>query len=228
MGVRIWLAALDDLDLSRAAHLLGEDELERGRRMRSDLLARRFLARRLMARSLLAGAVGADPAGLTLETDCERCGRPHPASPIQARSQSVWWSASSSGGTGALALSAARIGLDLEGGAQRPRWPRIVHRFFTEPEGRALAEAPDRFLAFWTMKEAYLKALGVGLAGGLDSLDCTTLTEPVDGWSAAPRHPGWRFARLDPGPGLTASVAVRGAPDSIELRRWEPQPEDGR
>jgi 4'-phosphopantetheinyl transferase len=85
--------------------------------------------------------------------------------------------------------------------------------------------SPARFLEFWTMKEAFLKATGVGLAGGLRSLDCTTLSQASPEWCTSPTHPGWRFAHLRPGPGFTAAVAVEGAPDSIELRSWDPDTE---
>ncbi len=92
----------------------------------------------------------------------------------------------------------------------------------TEEEWRAVTESPARFLEFWTLKEAYLKALGLGLPGGLRSLDCTGLAPAGGGWSTSPAHPGWRFQNFHPEPGFVAALAVEGAADSIELRRWDP------
>lgn len=137
----------------------------------------------------------------------------------------MWWSASSSDGIASVALASCRIGIDLEKDGRQVRWERIAARFYTEGEQRALEGSPARFLEFWTMKEAFLKALGVGLAGGLRSLDCTTLSEATHGWRTSPMQPGWHFAHVSPSPGFTAAVAVEGAPDSIELRSWDPDTE---
>lgn len=188
--------------------------------MSSPSLRRRFLARRWMARTLLARETGGDPGGLVLERRCERCGGLHPVSPLGAGSGSVWWSASSSAGLAAIAISDWRVGLDLEKREERPRWERIAHRFYSEDERRAVAGSPTRFLEFWTLKEAYLKAIGLGLPGGLRSLECAELSRSPGSWSTSAAHPGWRFRHVDPDPGFIAAVAVEGAPDSIELRRW--------
>jgi 4'-phosphopantetheinyl transferase len=196
------------------------DELERAERMGAPDLRQRFLARRWMARALLARETGEDPRELVLEGRCEHCGKLHPTSPLVAGTRKVWWSASSSGGLAAVAISSSRVGLDLEKQQERPRWERIAKRFYSEAEQRALAKSPARFLEFWTLKEAYLKAVGLGLAGGLRSLECTGLSPAVGNWSASAAHPGWRFQNLQPEPGFVAAIAVEGAADGIELRRW--------
>lgn len=224
MSVRIWLVSLDDVDLAPARGSHSPGELTRAGGMQSPLLRRRFLARRWMARALLAEASGQHPSGLVLERRCERCGGLHPASPLGAGSGQVWWSASSSAGLAAVAISDRRVGLDLERCEERPRWERIARRFYTDAELDAVLRSPARFLEFWTMKEAFLKAVGVGLAGGLRSLDCTGLSHRPDGWSGSEAHPGWRFRHLRPAPGFIAAAAVEGRPDSIDVRRWNPHP----
>jgi 4'-phosphopantetheinyl transferase len=196
--------------------------------MRSPSLRQRFLARRWMARALLAKATGEDPGGVVLERRCERCGRPHPARPLSAGSRRVWWSASSSAGLAAVALSGWRVGLDIEKHEDQPRWERIAHRFYSEAEQRAVAGSSTRFLEFWTLKEAFLKAGGLGLPGGLRSIECTGLSRSLGHWSRSAEHPGWRFQHLHPTRGFIAAVAVEGTPDSIELRRWTPDAGEAR
>jgi 4'-phosphopantetheinyl transferase len=218
--VRVWLAPIDDLDPTSGGSSFPPEELARAERMRSPDLRRRFLARRRMARELLARETGGEPGELVLERRCERCGELHPASPLSAGGGKVWWSASSSAGLAAVAVADCRVGFDLEQDGQRPRWERIAQRFYTEDEQRAVAGSPSRFLEFWTLKEAYLKAIGLGLPGGLRSLECTGLSGSGGEWSASVAHPGWHFRQLHPEPGFTAALAVEGAPDSIELRRW--------
>jgi len=64
------------------------------------------------------------------------------------------------------------LGIDVEMGAVR-EVDLIAERFFTPAEARWVAAEPEpRFRRLWVLKEAYLKALGSGLAGGLSSLEC--------------------------------------------------------
>ncbi len=65
------------------------------------------------------------------------------------------------------------IGVDLEITKPRPRTLELARRFFTRGEADALAALPVgqqelAFYRFWVAKEAVLKALGRGLAHGLD------------------------------------------------------------
>lgn len=223
MAVRIWLASLDGVDLTAAQGSFSAPELARAEKITSEDRRKRFLARRWIARSLLAGATGEAPGELVLERRCERCGGLHPANRFPTEAGEVWWSASSSNGLAAVALAEWRVGLDLERRAERRRWRGIAGRFYTEAERDAIAGSSQRFLDFWTLKEAYLKALGLGLSGGLRSLDCAGLAPAADEWSASDAHPGWRFRNFEPEPGFTAAVAVEGVPDDIEVRRWSPE-----
>jgi len=66
------------------------------------------------------------------------------------------------------------VGVDVEF-TQRRRDPlRIARRYFTAAENDAIERAADPIAAFyrhWVVKEALLKATGLGLAGELDSFD---------------------------------------------------------
>ncbi len=193
MTVQIWLSSVDDVDPAPARRLLSAEELARADGMGSPELRRRFSARRWMRRELLREAP-----------------------------EDVWWSASSSRDLAALALSPWRVGLDIERRRERTRWQGIARRRYSEDEQRAVAGSAERFLEFWTLKEAYLKALGLGLAGGLESLECTGLSRSLGDWMESAAHPGWRFRRLQPAPGVIGALAVEGSPQRIEIRRWAP------
>lgn len=61
------------------------------------------------------------------------------------------------------------LGVDVETSDRARRVLDIAKRFFSPAEARALRDLPphrqlDRFLAYWTLKEAYIKARGMGLA----------------------------------------------------------------
>ena len=115
--------------------------------------------RRALLRALVARALGVGEAEVAIE---HRQGRaPHlvrPALPVVL-------SSSSRAGVAALALADGPVGVDVEavGAADLP-W-LVLH----VAEAAALRTLPDTarasaFARLWSLKEAYLKALGTGLA----------------------------------------------------------------
>lgn len=80
-----------------------------------------------------------------------------------------------------------RLGFDLE--LAEIAWPRAVLRFLAPEEQAWLRQADQRgrwrrFYTLWVLKEAFLKALGVGLDGGLSSF----WVQPLAGGSAMLRR----------------------------------------
>jgi len=141
-------------------------------------------------------------------------GRPELADPAQA-----WlrfnWSHSGDGALVALARGTAP-GVDIERLRPRARAMQIAERFFHPMETAALAalDAGEReraFLCLWTGKEAVLKAMGCGIAFGLDRLQLAVAP-------AAPRVLAlqgddplqWQLHAVQAGTGYVASVAWRG------------------
>lgn len=84
----------------------------------------------------------------------------------------VQFNLSHSGDRALVAISrAGAVGVDVEHCRSRARLLQLAGRFFAADEVTYVQSARDSTHAFyqiWTAKEAYLKALGVGLAGGLD------------------------------------------------------------
>jgi len=78
---------------------------------------------------------------------------------------------------GLVVMAAGRrvqLGIDVER-FERRRSLEIARRYFSAREIAAFealpADAqPRRFVELWTLKEAYLKAIGTGIAGGLGSM----------------------------------------------------------
>lgn len=61
------------------------------------------------------------------------------------------------------------VGVDIERNTRERRIEQIAHRHFAAPEVSALLALPEderqaRFYSLWTLKEAYIKAKGMGLA----------------------------------------------------------------
>jgi 4'-phosphopantetheinyl transferase len=109
------------------------------------------------------------------------------------------------------------VGVDLEQIDERVEIDEIAERFFTPEEcaemmSRTGEARAMRFFDLWCCKEAYLKAEGVGISGGLnkcrivDAPDGTASVHNPDDAEAALR---WRIHRLDPGVGYAGALCTR-------------------
>lgn len=81
------------------------------------------------------------------------------------------------------------LGVDLESTTRQGRFQQIIDRRFSIREQAVLEGSnTEQFLACWTRKEAYGKAMGVGLNYSLDqhtlcdTLEKTVSTTPDDAW----------------------------------------------
>jgi 4'-phosphopantetheinyl transferase len=123
--------------------------------------------------------------------------------------------------SGELAICAVAqcgaIGIDVETRRPRSELRAVAQRYFTAAEARWIEADPDaRFRMLWVLKEAYLKALGSGLAGGLAALECRI--EPpviVATVTPAPRLTLWS------GRGCYVGLAVVGSPPlAVAVQRF--------
>jgi len=79
------------------------------------------------------------------------------------------------------------VGVDLQHVESRRRTADIARHHFSHAENAWLEDAgPDAFYMLWVLKEAYLKARGTGLAGGLGSLECRVEPPVIEAKSAVP------------------------------------------
>ena len=177
-----------------------------------------FLARRGVIRTVLADVAKQPLAELEIERRCACCNKFHPV-PLMADGHALWWSASSSGSTLTIATASQPIGIDIEPADGHLGWPEVAHRFF-QPAENSTITSEARFIAYWTLKEAFLKALGVGLVGGLDILDCTLLAPDSDGWLRSREHPKWSFRSLEAGTDLALALAVQGTPAGLVVHSF--------
>lgn len=105
------------------------------------------------------------------------------------------------------------IGVDVERVRPIPELTAMTSRFFAPEERSHLDSLPedDRLTAFfriWTLKEAYLKAVGVGL-----SQDPSTVSVPLrdpEQESMSVRRGPWTFRELTLPGGFRGAVVVRG------------------
>lgn len=166
----LWLVAAADADLAADWSTLDADERRRADRFRFAQDRALFVAAHAALRRVLGGCLGVDGRDLGFVVDAggkpRLAGRSHPG-----------FSLSHSGGHALIGVARdGAIGVDLEIVRDVPERDAIVRDDFARAEVEAIAALPpdrreDAFFACWTRKEACLKAIGVGLAGGLDSVE---------------------------------------------------------
>jgi 4'-phosphopantetheinyl transferase len=187
LGVAVYRVALDVPGIPEAP--LAPEEVARRARFAIERDARRFATARAALRVLLAAETGTAAEDLVLVAGAS--GKP-------ALARGPRFSLSRSGPIALVAVDACReVGVDVEQVRPVPDAEAIARRAFLAEERAELAEdrggdAARAFLLAWTRKEAWLKALGVGL------------TLPGPPFDAA----RWTRAPLDVGPGAVASLVV--------------------
>lgn len=172
---------------------------------------------RAVLRRVLATYVGVHADDILL-TDGEH-GRPSLAPSLMPSLGFNW---SHSGNHALIAVGKNVVpGIDVERRRDRPRALEIAQRYFTREESDALASLPTEqrhvaFLELWTAKEAVLKAIGRGIAFGLDRLNIVGCADDL----ALDRLDGddvtrWQLRRLSLEPDLIGALAWRGEPRHI-------------
>lgn len=206
----VWLVVPDDAHRVAIADALSESERER-RDGFLHLGARgQFLTGRWLLRNVLARLEHLHPRDVRLN-ETER-GALELADDSNGPSG---WHLNLSHTDGLVALAVARtpVGIDVEDRERRGRTIELADRFFAPSESAALRALPperqrQRFFDLWTLKEAYIKARGQGLAIPLASFAFDPDRDPL-GFSPQPGDPiDWRFARLDPTPRHRLAVAL--------------------
>ncbi|HEY9037273.1 MAG TPA: 4'-phosphopantetheinyl transferase superfamily protein [Pseudomonadales bacterium] len=154
-------------------HWLSSDEQQRLSRFAHDEPAHAFLAARMVLRGVLAALHRCDPE--CIELDKNAWDKPR----LRAPASDWQFNLSHSHGWLALAVSqVGEVGVDIEYAARSNAIERLAKRYFSSHEQAWLAEASaadyrQRFFDIWTLKEAYIKAVGKGLAVSLEGFGFT-------------------------------------------------------
>jgi 4'-phosphopantetheinyl transferase len=205
---------------------------ERARRDRFVLERDRrdFAEAHALTRRVLSLYESVEPQDWTFAVTAE--GKPY-LPPDQAGTPALLFNLSHTRGLVACAVTrGADVGLDVESIDRAVNTRGISKRFFTKAEDAAIHECPDderqaRFIEFWTLKEAYIKAIGRGLACPLDEFGFSLMGASGLRFEA-PAGAGseeWSFAMFAPLPNARMAVAVRRA--SPAECRMIARPDDG-
>jgi 4'-phosphopantetheinyl transferase len=227
--VHVWLADLSHGgdSLAQLASILSEDERERAARFHFQRDAGRWIVSRVVLRSILGRYLGVEAPAIRF---CAGpWGKPELTASFQGRR--LQFNASRSDGLGLYAVARSRrVGVDIERLRPLSDLGAIAAQMFSSREQQALGGLPltkrcAAFFTCWTRKEAYIKALGEGLAHPLDrftvslSPDAPAQLEDVQDNPAAVGR--WSLAALAPAAGYAAAVAIEGPPARLVCAQWQ-------
>jgi 4'-phosphopantetheinyl transferase len=221
--IHVWSVQLDPSprEVERLGRSLSEDEWARANRFRFEKHRRQYVVGRGALRVLLAAYLGSRPEAVRFRYGPR--GKPFLDSPGDLQ-----FNLSNSDEMALVGfVRGPEIGVDVEYLKPMPDCEQISERFFSESERRVLRGIPGRakeiaFFNCWTRKEAYLKAVGEGLAAPLDSFDVTLAPEDPPRMLTLQGDPGraarWFFHHLVPADMYVGAVAIEGG--AWEVKTW--------
>lgn len=215
--VDLWYVDLDATAeaLSGLQSWLADDELARARRFRSAPARTRYMAGRAALRGVLGERLGCSPAAVRFSYGMH--GKPM----LAGAAGHLDFSLAHSEGEAVIALAmGASVGVDLELLRPIAGVGSLACLVFSDLERRELEVAPDPGLAFlngWTRKEAYVKALGLGLTAPLQEISVSLSGKAalLETGLRAQSVSDWRLFTLMH-PRAVAALAVGPAPAAPE------------
>ena len=157
-------------------------------------------------RELLGHDLGIAPDALWLAEDAH-------GKPVLLDDPDLRFNLSHSNGRALIATArGAALGCDIEWRNPELACPKVAERLFAPDEYEALcALPPDQWVAgffnCWTRKEAYVKALGLGLSYPLDAF--TVSVAPGEPACFTSDEKGWTLTSFEPMPGYQAALVLR-------------------
>ncbi|MFO0818076.1 MAG: 4'-phosphopantetheinyl transferase superfamily protein [Pirellulales bacterium] len=239
-------SAVEDEQLAAEyRELLSEAERGRYERFYFDRDRLQYLATRALVRTVLSRYADVSPKEWRFRIDAR--GKPSVSGPWTSRP--LHFNLSNTRGLVACAVSLGheRVGVDVERLDRRNDLAALANRYFCPTESRTLmtldaAVRPRRFFDYWTLKESYIKARGLGLAIPLDSFRFQIARDEQSGEGLGEGGRGseridieidasqndeasrWRFAVIDAPPRFAMAVGVDtgGEPLAVRAARVTP------
>lgn len=231
LEIHVWRINLhrDDAEAARLEDCLVQPERERAARFHFPQDRRRFVIRRAVLRHLLGGYTECRPEAVCLAHTMH--GKPQLEQ--QEKPDGIEFSCSHSAELALVALTRGRkIGVDLEFHRPLPEAGEISDAFFSPLEIEALAKAPETakqkvFFDAWARKEAFVKALGLGLAFPLNGFSVSLAPDQPAALLGMENDPHaterWSLRSIAAGPGSSAALAFEGKEAMVKYFDWSPR-----
>ena len=171
------------IECDRLWQFLSEDERSRANQFKRERLKTNFVAARGNLRIILAQWLNCEPREIYFQYGDR-------GKPYLQDSQGIYFNLAHSQDLAIYAVSRDReVGIDLEFMNPNCDFEGIAQRYFSPSEQQVIKDLGDRdkdlaiqaFYRAWTLKEAYGKATGQGIANLLESLEVAPLlASPID------------------------------------------------
>lgn len=217
--IHLWISYPDTIrsrTLTAAyKNLLNESELDQYGRFCFEKHRHQYLVTRALLRTTLSRYAGVDPAAW--EFSKNRYGKPRISGP--SLGYRLCFNISHTDGAILCGITAGKnLGVDIEDPTRESDTREITDRFFSRREKDALMQVParerqDAFYDYWTLKESYIKACGMGLSIPLDAFSFQ-----LPAWESnricfdSPREKNphhWKFMTLQLKGKYKAAIALR-------------------
>lgn len=184
--IHAWILDVDDESQSGALDesVLSDSELQESGALKTPQLRRRSIACRVLTRQILATCLGVAPESIEFERNAwgkPRVALPAPLVSPGAASPALYFNISHSENLLLVGVSfGAEIGVDIEliGTGRGPAldFHGLAESHFSADERAQLFaltidQQQAAFFRCWTLKEAALKSLGLGISAGLDAVE---------------------------------------------------------
>jgi 4'-phosphopantetheinyl transferase len=212
--VDLWTVGLrpDPSALASSEGLLSPAELDRANRFHFAKDRQAYIAAHGALRTILATYLGRSPAEIEFTSGSN--GKPAVAG--------IQFNLSHSADLGVVAVTPEReVGVDVELIDPSRANMDVARRFFSPRETSVLEALPTAqqtraFFNCWTRKEAYLKAIGLGLSMPLESFDVTLAPgEPARLLRGADAN--WSLHSFSPAPSYVGALAVDAPGNAIVI-----------
>jgi 4'-phosphopantetheinyl transferase len=212
--VEVWVERLDQLDIRELELILTSAELTLADRCRLPLVRQRKIVARARLRQILSSYLGVPPRSIEISLGIH--GKPQVSG--------LDFNVSHSEDLAVYAVSQQPVGIDVE--YQRSlEMASLVQRFFAPAELVSWQQLPaaQQELAFfraWTMKEAYLKAIGTGLHTPLSSVVVEMDVNQPGRLITTPDAQDWQLETLELPAGYVGVVVIAGQGHRMVSRTW--------
>ncbi len=200
----------EDLDILRG--YLTASERDRWMNFRFSLKRNQYEISRAVLRCVLSRYLDQDPASIQISTT-------HQGKPYLVKDTGLYFNLAHAADHAVIAVGhVKKLGVDLEEVNQDRNVENLARRVFSQLELEEYLSLPVEkrtagFFNGWTRKEAYLKAMGVGIGASLREFAVSLAPEKppkliwVKGQPVEPQC--WSIQHLERHPGMIGALAVR-------------------